>query len=239
MADITRLDTCSGQVREVRLYGKLGSKFGRKFMLAVDSAAEASAALNAQLDGFGKFLLESKDKGLGYAVFYGKRNIGEDDLQSPCTEDIIRIAPVVLGHKNGGWLQVILGAVIFAAGLFLFWAPGVGVALMQFGAMMMIGGVIQLLTPVPKGVGAKDSPENTPSSVFNGPVNTMAQGHNVPVIYGRCKVGSRVLSAGITAVDQAIIPTGVAVGGGGTGSGGGGGGGAPPWHGEYLEELLP
>lgn len=220
----------------VKLYGRLGAKFGRNFNLAVSSAAEAVSALDNQLDGFGKYLTESKDKGLGYAVFYGKRNIGAEQLGDFCGGDEIRIAPIALGHKNGGWIQVILGAVIFAAGLFLYWAPGVGFALMQLGAAMMLGGIVQLLTPVPKGTAASDKPENTPSAVFNGPINTQAQGHPVPVLYGRMKVGSKVLSAGITAVDQAIIPTGTAAAGGGAGSGGGGGGGAPPWHLENMGE---
>lgn len=237
MADIVRLDTCSGQVRPVKLYGVLGRKFGRSFNLAVDCAGEAIAALDAQLPGFGKYLLESKDKGLGYAVFYGKRNLSEDELRQFCGADEIRIAPIVLGHKNGGWLQIVLGVVLlFAAAVAgLFQMYPLSAALGQMGWAMIIGGVIQLLTPQPKGVGSQDRPENTPSATFNGPINTQAQGQPVPVVYGRCKVGSKVLSAGITAVDQAIIPTGTAADGGGAGSGGGGGGGAPPWHAEFLE----
>lgn len=230
----------TGQVRTVKLYGKLGAKFGRVHHFAVDSAGEAIAALDSQLPGFGEHLLKSKDMGLGYSVFYGKRNLGEDELRNFCGHEEIRIAPIVLGHKNGGWLQIVMGAVLFAVGAFIelgsvgLLSP-IGVPLMSLGISMMIGGVVQLLTPTPKGSGSQDRPENTPSAYFNGPINTQAQGQPVPVVYGRCKVGSKVLSAGITAVDQAIIPTGTASGGGGAGSGGGGGGGAPPWHAEFLE----
>ena len=42
-----------------------------------------------------------------------------------------------------------------------------------------------------------ERPENKPSYSFNGAVNTTAQGHPVPVGYGRLVVGSAVISAGI------------------------------------------
>jgi hypothetical protein len=77
---------------------------------------------------------------------------------------------------------------------------------------------------VPKGRSANDKPENQPSYAFNGPLNTQAQGNPVPVLYGELIVGSAVLSAGITAKDQAIVPSG-------TGSNGSGGrGGNLPWN---------
>lgn len=222
-------------IRTINLGGVLGRKFGRTHRFAVDSAAEAVSALDSQIKGFGAWLTQSKDKGLAYAVFYGRRNIGEEELSMPCGDEI-SIMPVVIGHKNGGWLQIVLGVVLlFAAAVAgLFQLYPLSAALGQMGWAMIIGGVVQLLTPQPKGMGSSDRPENTPSAYFNGPINTQAQGHPVPVTYGEMIVGSKVLSAGITAVDQAIIPTGTAASGGGTGSGGGGGGGAPPWHGEYL-----
>lgn len=224
-------------IKTIKLGGVLGRKFGRTFRFAVESAAEAICALGSQLPGFGAFLTQSKDKGLAYATFYGRRNIGEEELQLPCGADEICIMPVVIGHKNGGWLQIVLGVVLlFAAAVAgLFQMYPLAAALGQMGWAMIIGGVIQLLTPQPKGTGTSDRPENTPSNFFNGPINTQAQGNPVPVLYGELIVGSKVLSAGITAVDQAIIPTTGAAAGGGTGSGGGGGGGAPPWHAEYLE----
>ena len=63
---------------------------------------------------------------------------------------------------------------------------------------MIVGGVIGLLTPVPKTPGSAD---NGNSYYFNGPVNTVQQGVPVPLIYGRCLVGSQIISAH-TSVDQ-------------------------------------
>ena len=43
-----------------------------------------------------------------------------------------------------------------------------------------------------------EKPENTPSTYFDGAVNTTAQGHPVPIGYGKLIVGSAVISAGLT-----------------------------------------
>ena len=217
----------NGQTTMVRLYGVLGSKFGRVHHLAVANAAEAVRALSVLVPGFDGFLTRAKDNGMGFAVFYGKRNLTEDDLLNPHGHENIRIAPILMGSKNGGWLSIIVGAVLIAAGyIFSPVTGGASLALVPAGYAMIAGGIVQLLTPMPKGRSAKDRPENQPSYVFNGPINTQAQGNPVPVVYGKMIVGSAVLSAGINAVDQAYVPRSTP----GSGSGGGGGGGAGPWH---------
>lgn len=228
---IAKLNINSGELTTIRLYGKLGAMFGRVHRMAVGSAAEAVSALSSQLEGFSEHLTRSKDDGYGYAVFYGKRNLTEDDLRDPTFGDDIRIAPIVMGSKSGGWFNVIVGVVLVAVGAVLTWFGGgvIGVPMMKMGAAIAIGGVIQLLAPVPGGISARDRPENQPSYAFNGPINTQAQGGCVPVVYGENITGSAVLSAGINAVDQAYIPRG----GTQSGSGGGGGGGAPAWHEEF------
>jgi predicted phage tail protein len=221
-------------LRTIRLYGVLGSKFGRVHRMAVNSAAEAIHALGIMLPGFDAFLTQSKDNGLAYAVFYGKTNISKDELLNACKSEI-RIAPIVMGSKNGGVFNIILGAVLVIVGMWITGlsfgaAAPIGGALMSMGWGMIVGGLVQLLTPVPRGQSAQDKPDNQPSYAFNGPINTQAQGNPVPVLYGELIVGSAVISAAINTVDQAYIPTGI----GGAGSGGGGGGGSAPWHQDWL-----
>ena len=77
----------------------------------------------------------------------------------------------------------------------------IGVTAMM-GMSMMIGGVMQLLSPQIKELSAKDSAGNGASYHFNGVVNTTAQGNPVPLGYGRMIVGSAVVSAGIYAMDR-------------------------------------
>jgi len=207
--------------RTVRLYGVLGSRFGRTFQLMLDSntPAEAIAALSAQLKGFREFLLGAKDRGLGFAVFVGKRNLKEDELASPSGSDDIRIAPILLGSKNGGVFNIILGAILIVVGAIgqtpwgQAYGGGVwGPYLSSMGMSMLVGGVIQLLSPPPKAPKTTDRAGNQPSYVFNGAVNTQAQGNPVPVLYGRMIVGSAVVSAGIHAEDYAPATSGVSAG---------------------------
>ena len=191
------------RMRTVRLYGKLGARFGRRFELAVASPAEAIQALCVQLNGFRRELLESKDKGVAYAVFVGKRNLAKEELELPPGCGEIRIAPVLVGSKRGGILQTIIGAVLVVVGAVVsYFGGGLGAPLMKFGAAMMLGGVIQMLSPQPAGLSARDSPENGASYNFNGAVNTSAQGNPVPLLYGEMMVGSAVISGGIYAEDQ-------------------------------------
>lgn len=44
-----------------------------------------------------------------------------------------------------------------------------------------------------------ERPEERPGFQFNGPVNTAEQGQPVPIIVGRMRVGSVVISAGLAA----------------------------------------
>lgn len=223
----------------VKLYGRFGVTFGRSFRLAVSTPAEALRALAAQLPGFEQYLTEAKDKGMGFAVFIGKDNLKEDQLDWPAYGQEIRFAPVLLGSKKGGVFNIILGVVLVVVGVIVTGmtfggAAPLGGAMISAGIGLIVGGVAQMLAPNPKGNGAGDRPENRPSYSFNGPINTQAQGNPVPVAYGEVICGSAVISAGITSEDQVYVPTGTAAGGGGVGSGGGGGGGAAPWHGEWL-----
>ena len=205
--------TCTDDtLRTVRLYGRLGAKFGRIHRLAVSSCAEAAQALAVLLPGFEAHILASKDQGVGYACFLGKRNLAADRLGDPAGADDIRIAPITQGSKSGGLFSIVLGAALFFLAPYV--APtfvgvlGEGAAIMlgnavaSLGTALMLGGVMQLLSPQQKGLSAKDSPDNGASYNFNGPVNTTAQGNPVPLLYGELIVGSAVISAGIYSEDQ-------------------------------------
>ncbi|MBH1636326.1 tail assembly protein [Stenotrophomonas maltophilia] len=197
------------RLRTIRLYGLLGARFGRKFRLAVSNPAEAVRALCVLLPGFQQYLMGAKAKGMEFAVFVGRQNLSKDQLHDPPGADDIRIAPVMVGSKRGGVLQTIVGAVLVVVGVILLYTPAAafGPGFIKLGVAMMAGGIVQMLSPQPKGLGAKDSPENTPSYSMNGAVNTQAQGNPVPVAYGGHDtkgmfIGSAVISGGILAEDQ-------------------------------------
>lgn len=202
----------SETLRTIRLYGKLGAKYGRVYRLAVASCAEAVQALCAMLPGFEYDMMTAKDRGVRFACFLGKRNLTAEQLCDPCGMEDIRIAPMPAGAKRGGLFAILLGAVVVAAAITMGPAAaglgsflGVGGAYAtaaKFGIGMMLTGALQSLTPTAKGLATKDGAENTPSYNFNGPVNTTAQGGCVPLCYGEIIVGSATISAGIYAEDQ-------------------------------------
>lgn len=194
----------------IELGGVLGKTFGKVHNRLISTTQEATRALAATVDGFEKFMISSQRRGLTYAVFRGKKNIGEDDLNYPINEDVIRIVPVVIGSKKAGVLQTILGAVLVvvgAVGMFTPWGQALGGATwgsyaMQAGVGLMAGGIIQMLSPQPAGLASKQDADNRASYAFGGVTNTAAQGYPVPLLYGRRRIGGAIISAGIYVEDQ-------------------------------------
>ncbi|MEM7883382.1 tail assembly protein, partial [Morganella morganii] len=164
---------------KIELGGVLGKTFGKTHQRLISTTSEAVRALCCTIPGFEQFLNTSKSRGLTFAVFRGKKNIGEDDLGFPVTGEVIRIIPVVIGSKRGGLFQTIFGAVLVAAAVFMsggigaaFAAGGMTGFMATTGAAMMLGGIIQMLSPQPNGIAMKDQGENKPSYAFGAPTNT-------------------------------------------------------------------
>ena len=189
----------------ILLYGQL-RRFGRSFRMAVRSPAEAVKALCVQIPGFERFLSNAKSRGVEFAVFRGKKNLAEKELGFAGGGDI-RIAPVIAGSKRGGALQTIVGAVLIVVGLvitggtFGAGAP-FGSALIMMGGSMMLGGVIQMLSPQQGGLKQSASPENMPSYAFGSAKNTTASGNPVPICIGERRWGGAIISASIYAEDK-------------------------------------
>jgi len=147
-----------------------------------------------------------KKNGMTFAVFRGKRNIGEQDFKELGGDSDIRIAPVLEGAKKAGLFQTILGAVMVVAGIVVSglsagWASPVGGAMISAGIGMAAGGIYQMLSPQPKGLQGRDDPDNKPSYAFGGAVNTLAMGNPVALLYGEREIGGAIISAGIVAED--------------------------------------
>ncbi len=191
-------------IKTIRLYGELGKRFGREFKLDVQSPAEAVRALRVIVPGFQAYLVEHAKS--AFKVFVGGSN-RSDEVGAPCSDmEVIRIAPTVQGASAVG--RIILGVALLA---FAWWNPlgwTAGSAMLTgvtgMGMSMVLGGVVQLLSPQQTyDSAASERPENRPSYNFNGPINTTAQGHPVPLCYGRMIVGSAVISAGLETRQQA------------------------------------
>ena len=175
-------------LKTIKLYGHLGKKFGKSFRLAVESPSEAIRALANIIPGFKQYFVKHE-----YHVFLDKRDIADDDLYLPTSNDTIKFVPVTYG--SGGFFKVVLGValMVFTGG--------------TFGLSMILSGISEMLfsAPKPDKFGNKnEKPENQPSYTFNGIVNTTTQGNAVPLCYGKMRVGSQVISAGLTTRDIAL-----------------------------------
>lgn len=183
------------KMQTVLLSGSLARLFGREHRMTTSGGFRDIMGYFKQFPGFEKFMTESAAKGVRFAIFNGRENIGEADIAKPTGREVVRIVPVVTGSKRAGLLQTVLGAVLLVVSI---WYPGLAPA----GFAMLAGGALQMLSPQAKGLGTQDSPNNRPSYSFNGAVNTSVQGGCVGLLYGRMIVGSSVISAGIYSQDQ-------------------------------------
>ena len=188
----------------IELNGPLGKRFGKIHLRLISTTKEAVVALAKTIPGFEKFMITSEDRGLTYAIFQDEKNIGLDDLGFPVKGDVIRITPVVIGSKKAGLLQTILGAVLVVVGVISTFTPANAAApyLYSTGASMMLGGVVQMLSPQPAGLARKESADNKASYAFGGVTNTASQGYPVPLLYGKRRIGGAIISAGIYTEDQ-------------------------------------
>jgi predicted phage tail protein len=189
------------QVRTVKLYGKLGAKYGRTHRYVLSSPRDALRALIAMVPGFERELMTSRERGIEYAVLVGNRNIGENQLTHPSGSDDIRIAPIVSGSKKAGLFQTIAGiALVVVGAVSTYFGNPYGTQMMLMGASMALGGIAQMLAPH----SSPNSATQTTSYDFNGAQNTTYQGGPVPLLYGRMRVGSTVISEGLLAQDGTV-----------------------------------
>ena len=177
----------------VRFYGDL-KQFGTVFKLDIGSVPEAIRALVTQIPG----LREHIEKG-SYKVRVDGKYIGDEGVHSE-VNSTLHLTPVVKGAgKNGGLLQVVVGIVMIVAAVFYPPLAPYAAAMISAGTGLVLGGVAQLLTKMPKAEGFKDS-DDLKSSSFSNLANMTAQGAPVPLIYGKMMVGSKVLSQGVRSV---------------------------------------
>lgn len=195
--------------RSVYLSGRLKKLFpGSPFKLQVGSVQETVRALCANFPGFRGEL----SKG-AYRIIIGSRKRGQVIDETLLTfqwpaDAAIHIIPAVTGNKMSGLGKTILGVALiavasvatlgFGAPAAVFGGFGWGTVGMM-GAALTFGGIAQLLTPTPKtpNMSSYERPEDRPSFLLGGQVNTTLQGNPVPIIGGRMRTGSLVISAGI------------------------------------------
>jgi len=192
--------TMCNPMTTVLLSGSLARKFGRVHRRQIDSGQvwEAFRAMKATLEGFDQEIKRLDRLGMRFAIFRNRKNESADSFELGGTREL-RIVPVVSGSKRAGILQTIIGAVIFVAS---FYVPGMQGWGQSLGVSLMVGGVMQMLSPQSSGLKQSGAPENLPSYAFGSAKNTTASGNPVPICIGRRRWGGAIISASIYAEDK-------------------------------------
>jgi len=193
-------------LRKLKLYGELAEFIGHKeFEVKVNSISHAVSFL---VCNFPKS--EAYIAGRSYKVLVGDYEVKEDELAHPIGQSDLHFVPVIAGAGGEGGLgSVLTGAALIGAsfipglqavtiGTFGLSAPvALSTVAGTTGALLALGGVSQMLTPLPKSPDFSSEQDPRISFKFSGLQNTSRAGTPVPVVYGEIFTGSVVISAGV------------------------------------------
>jgi len=206
-------------LRTVKVYGHLAEHCGQSvFEALVRVPADAIKFLLCNFPELRSLMRDGY-----YKVAIGKYDLQLADhpeqLHYPmAADDVVKVIPVVSGAGGRGIGVALLGAALIATAVFTGgstlalgiggFSAGVGIsaAVGNLGLALTLGGIAQMITPVPKQF---DPGEADPSGgfAFSGLQNVSQEGIPVPVVYGEMIVGSVVLSTGLVADFEINNPT--------------------------------
>lgn len=196
----------------VHLHGPLAKQFGKVWELEIGSVGEAVRAIDRLRGGFCDAIMDLSEKGMAFRVTTSRgQDLDNDTVAFPLRGvERVDIIPIVQGSSAA--VRFVVGAIMVAVAIAI--APQGGLAgpsqvLFSMGASLMLGSVIEWLTPIPK---TKDnSASGAQSWSINGPTNTVDQGLPVPLAYGEVLAGAYTVSAGISVATQtpagSVAPT--------------------------------
>ena len=195
-------------LRKLKLYGELADFVGHKEFEI--QASNIPKVISFLINNFPQ--IEQYMNPKYYQVKVGNYAIDKDEIHHPIGEqEDIHIVPVITGAGRGVG-KILFGAALIA-GAFMF-SPlsfktftktaigfgskaGIAKGIAYLGGALVLSGVSEMLTPIPK---PRDfSNEGDPRLSFNfaGTQNTGRAGTPVPVVYGEIITGSVVISGAI------------------------------------------
>ena len=199
-------------LRTVYFYGDLGEKYGKSHRIDVKNVGEALRLMQSNYPGFRNEIKRDQH----YLVVNGDKLCEEDAMNHETLfmnykKGDFHIAPIIEGDKStfGNIAVGVLGVALMVAS---YWVPPAGVfgyslltsaVVFNVGLALFATGVLGLLGPPPDSgsYGGREKPDERPSFLFDGPVNTVEQGGPVNLIYGRMIVGSTMVSTSLEVLD--------------------------------------
>lgn len=184
------------------LHGELKELFGERFKMDVETPADAMRLMEANFPG----QFATAMWGKSYAMYLDDVQVGSDHIFMCCGEKDIHLVPVLEGSISfksilAFGLTLLVFAVSGPLGAAIF---GAGITASLFAGALIIGTSALISTLVrPKAQNDRDA-VNRSSFIFDGAVNIIEQGGPVPLVYGRARVGSVVVDAGISVSDVVV-----------------------------------
>ena len=192
----------------LKLYGWLRKFCGfATFQIEVKSPLEALKFLIVNFPGLEQQIGQPDKYFKIWTQSPGITPLQLDELGHPVGVDtVINFAPVISGRGDEFWMILgglaLIGLVVATGGAAGFLGATGASILGGLGASLVLGGISQLLTPIPKPQTVDDPRRESYS--FSGIVNVSRQGVPVPIVYGETIVGSVVISVGLKTEDVAI-----------------------------------
>lgn len=204
-------------MKTIFLHGALKEQFGAQYTFDIENPKQAISALYHQLKDFGKALIDGEFY-LIIGPLKGGYSIDETQIDFHMGDKMneIHLIPAVHGAKNsGGALKIVIGvALVVTAVAAVALSPAIGFGTALFagvpgvtwgtlaatGLAITLAGVSTLLTPrMDTGYDNRQPPDQKASFLFTGAVNQSEQGAPIPIVYGKFRTGSIVVSTGLTA----------------------------------------
>lgn len=181
--------------KKIILHGHLAEKYPHEIEVEAASVAEALRSLQT---------IEELRPPNGEPWPVTVREItNEIALYAETSLEEIHVYPRTGGAKKGGLLQIILGVVMIALAIYTggFSLLGMEItagSLFMSGGLMLVGGILQMLMPTPKG-----QEQSETSKYLGASGNTVKIGTHIPIAYGNNRLGGHYLSFDVDAVDWA------------------------------------
>ena len=219
----------NASLTKVKLHGRIAAFLGLEDLnVSVERPTEILKAIDANTRGrFFDYLRTFQQGEADYVFLMDGKSLTADELfTSKHVGESIDIMPAPAG--SGGLFKFLSGVLLVAvaviaapvaaagaAGTGFLGASGVAglsflgaktsILLGTIGSSLVIGGISQLIAGTPNVEFENTEPAaSRPSYNFSGAVNTTRQGNAVPIGYGRLRVGSQIISAGLESEDVDI-----------------------------------
>ena len=123
--------------RKIYLEGELGEKFGTNFTVHAENMQEIFRCIDANHDGFKKYLIDCHEKNVGFVIDVADKNIQhEPELLLPLKEGDVTVTVVPAGSKGFGKILAAIAVVALVVA-----APYMMGAVQTIGTTSTVGGM--------------------------------------------------------------------------------------------------